>query len=139
MELTHLLLVFFSFTELALLGVVGAFFLRLRKSESLVQSLQSRQVELVNKLHVNAQLEQELVQSFRNRQEELSRLDRLLEERTKQLQALVRQAEAYTRSPQFLRQIILTGHGEGKPVQALARATGLSVDEVEIILSQTGN
>lgn len=139
MEPIHLLLVFFSLTELALLGMVGAFFLRLKRSEALVQSLQARQVELVNKLHVNAQLEQELVQSFRKRQEELSRLDRLLEERTKQLQALVRQAENYTRSPQFLRQIILTGHGEGKPVQALARATGLSVDEVEIIISQAGN
>lgn len=139
MDFATLLLVLVSMAELALLSVVVAFFQRLKRSEALVQTLQARQSELVRKLQLNAQLEQELVDSFRRRQEELSRLDRLMEERTKQLDALVKQAETFTRSPSFLRQVILTGHGEGKPAPALAKATGLSVDEVAIIINQAGN
>lgn len=139
MDFPTLLLVLVSMAELALLSVVVAFFQRLKRSEALVQNLQARQSELVRKLQLNAQLEQELVESFRRRQEELSRLDRLLAERTKQLDSLVKQAETFTQSPRFLRQVILTGHGEGKPIPALAKATGLSVDEVAIIINQAGN
>ncbi|HMM37365.1 MAG TPA: hypothetical protein PKB11_01285 [Desulfovibrio sp.] len=139
MNASALLLVLVSLAELALLSVVIVFFLRLRKSEALVHGLQSRQGELLRKLQVNAQLERELVDSFRGRQEELARLDQLLEERTRQLSDLVKQAEGFTRSPRFLRQVILAGHGEGKPTPSLARATGLSVEEVELIISQAGN
>ncbi len=130
------LLLFFSLIELGLLSVVIFFFLRLKKSEILLGQLQSRQAEFLNKLTFNAQLEQEMVGTFEKRQSELSRLDQQLEDRAKALGRLLRQADELCRSPQFLRQIILTGHSQGKTPEVLAQATGLSVDEVELIVGQ---
>lgn len=130
------LLVFFSLVELALLSVVVVFFLRLKKSEVLLGQLQSRQAEFLNKLTFNAQLEQEMVSTFEKRQAELAQLDQELEARAKDLGRLLRQADELCRSPQFLRQIILAGHGQGKTPEVMAKATGLSVEEVEMILEQ---
>ncbi len=134
-----LMLVLTTLVELALLGAVAFFFIRLKKSEHILQTIQARQIEFVNKLHFNAQLETELMQSFERRQVELARLDELLAEKSRQLGQLVKNAETFTKSPRFLRQVILDGHGEGRMPAELARSTGLSVDEVELILSQSGN
>ncbi|GAB6176376.1 hypothetical protein JCM16814_12670 [Desulfobaculum senezii] len=138
MTSSFLLLLFLSLSEIVLLGLLLVFFMRLRRSESVLNSLQQNQESLLAKLHFNAELEQELVSSFEKRQAELSKLDDLLEKRSDELQKLVKQAEQISRSPQFLREVILSGHRKGKSAQALALSTGLSVDEVELILDQAG-
>lgn len=134
--MTVFLLIFFSATEIALLIAVIFFFLRLRKSEELVTKLQVKQEEFVKKLQFNTQLENEMMNTFAERQEELAQLDMLLDRKSKKLKKILSQAEEFSRSPQFLRQIILTGHREGKPVSRLAKATGLSIEEVELIIDQ---
>jgi hypothetical protein len=53
------------------------------------------------------------------------------------MRRLLEQAETFTKSPQFLRQTILSGSKRGLSVQALAQSTGLSTDEVELILDQS--
>lgn len=136
MEATGLLLLGFTALELLLLCVVVAFFLRLRKSEALISSLQARQEEFLNKLHFNAQLENELVRSFQQRQERLAELDSQLETQAQRLEKLLAKAREFSKSPSFLRQIILSGHKEGATPQDLARSTGLSLEEVELILDQ---
>ncbi|WP_419780156.1 hypothetical protein [Maridesulfovibrio sp.] len=134
--MTVFLLIFFSVTEIALLVAVIFFFLRLRKSEELVTQLQAKQEEFVKKLQFNTQLENEMMNTFAERQEELAQLDMMLDRKSKKLKKILAQAEEFSRSPQFLRQIILTGHKEGKPVSRLAKATGLSIEEVELIIDQ---
>ncbi|MBI9111524.1 hypothetical protein [Maridesulfovibrio ferrireducens] len=134
--MTIFLLIFFSITEIILLIAIIFFFLRLKKSESLLNQLQSKQEEFINKLHFNAQLENEIVSTFEQRQLELAQLDLLLDNKTKKLKKILAQADEFAHSPQFLRQIIITGHKEGKPVSRLAKATGLSTEEVELILDQ---
>lgn len=136
MQITALLLLALTVTELVLLFVVIAFYLRLRKSEALIARLQTKQEEFLNKLRANAQLEQELVDSFESRQNELARLDTLLSDRVIALNKLLKQADEFAKSPQFLRQVIITGHRQGKSVKELSRATGLSADEVELIIDQ---
>ena len=130
------LIIFLTVSELALLLLVVLFFSRLRRSEDLLSKLQKNQDSLLKKLDFNAKLEQELVGSFHRRQADLAELDQQLEERSKQLEKLVRKAEEITRSPEFLRQIILNGTRRGQSPQALAKATGLSLDEVQLILAQ---
>lgn len=139
MPLHEWLLFVLTASELVLLLLVAVFFARLRKSEDLLTTLRANQAGLIAKLEQNARLERELVESFEERQAELLALDAKLQKRRDELSQLLGQAEEYTRSPEFLRQVILTGHKKGQPVKALARATGLSVDEVELILDQEGN
>ncbi|MDO9630675.1 MAG: hypothetical protein Q7I92_02105, partial [Humidesulfovibrio sp.] len=67
---------------------------------------------------------------------ELSRLDGQLTERVVILNKLLKQADEYARSPQFLRQVIISGNRQGKSPKELAKTTGLSVDEVELIIDQ---
>ncbi len=136
MQITALLLLALTVTELALLFVVIIFYLRLRKSETLIARMQTKQEQFLNKLRANAQLEQELVDSFERRQDELSRLDGQLTERVVVLNKLLKQADEYARSPQFLRQVIISGNRQGKSPKELAKTTGLSVDEVELIIDQ---
>lgn len=136
MTLQEWLLVVLTASELALLFLVVIFFSRLRKSEELLSALQQNQDGLLAKLSQNARLEQELMESFGERQAELTRLDDTLEERSRELRKLLKQAEEFTRSPEFLRQLILTGHKKGQSAKALAKSTGLSQDEVELILEQ---
>lgn len=122
--------------ELVLLVMVFAFFQRLKRSESLVQSLQENQETLLRKLQFNAQLEQELVSTFAQRQQELAGLTRQLEDRAEELRELLRTAERIARSPDTLRQMVVQGHRRGQSPRALAHATGLSLDEVELIVRQ---
>jgi len=128
-----------SMTELALLLLLFVFFLRLKRSESLLNEMQAKQEAFAAKIRFNAELEQELVDSFAQRQEQLRQLDIQLEARAASLQKLIKQAEDITRSPHFLREMIIDGHRKGRSPQQLARATGLSVDEVELILMKSGN
>jgi len=131
-----LLLAALSLVELALLFLLLVFFLRLRRSEHLLSTLQANQERLLTHLQQNAELEQEVVASFAERQEQLRRLDMQLEARTQALQRLLSQADEVQRSPQLLREIIQDGRKRGRSVQELARETGLSADEVELILLQ---
>ncbi len=130
------LVIFLTICELALLLLVVLFFSRLRRSEELLATLQKNQDTLLRKIDFNAKLEQELVGSFGRRQAELAELNQKLEERRNQLEKLVKKAEEVIRSPEFLRQIIVNGSRRGQPPLALAKATGLSLDEVELILAQ---
>ena len=90
----------------------------------------------MQRLHQNAALEKELVESFAQRQSELKLLDMRLEERAAGLRELLEQAEAVSRSPQFLRELIHEGRRQGKSLPQLAKATNLSIDEVELILAE---
>lgn len=130
------LVIFLTVCELVLLLLVVLFFSRLRRSEDLLAKLQKNQDSLLKKLDFNAKLEQELVGSFARRQAELAELDQKLEQRRDELEKLVKKAKEYSRSPDFLRQIILNGARRGQSPQALAKATNLSLDEVELILAQ---
>lgn len=131
-----LLVIFLTVCELALLLLVVLFFSRLRRSEDLLAKLQKNQDALLSKLDFNAKLEQELVGSFTRRQAELAELDQKLEQRRDDLEKLVKKAQEFSRSPDFLRQIIVNGSRRGQSPLALAKATGLSLDEVELILVQ---
>jgi uncharacterized protein HemX len=130
------IILFATLLEILLLGVVVWFFLRLKRSEHLLVQLRDKQEEFVGKLSVNARLEQEMLASFEERQSHLLKLADELEKRERQLQALLRQADELSRSPRFLRQLVLSGYRQGTTVQALARSTGLSPDEVELIIGQ---
>ena len=136
MNISNLLLMTFTVTEIFLLVVVIFFFLRLKKSEELISKVQSNQEQFVNKLHFNAQLEQEMIETFTQRQQELAKLDKEIEVKEKRLRKLVKQAEKFCSSPQYLRQIILSGAKQGRSTLELAKATGLSIDEVELIMEQ---
>lgn len=138
MTISLWIIILVSVVEVALLGVLLMFFLRLRRSEALLNRLQANQAQLLDRLRQNAELEQELVATFAQRQEQLRHLDRRLEERADALRRLLEQAEGISRSPQFLREVILNGHRKGRSLEQIARSTGLSVDEVELILAQTG-
>lgn len=138
MTISLWIIILVSVVEVALLCVLLAFFLRLRRSEALLNRLQANQTQLLDRLRQNAELEQELVATFAQRQEQLRHLDRRLEERADALRRLLEQAEGISRSPQFLREVILNGHNRGRSLEQIARSTGLSVDEVELILAQAG-
>lgn len=131
-----ILVIFLTVCELFLLLLVVLFFSRLRRSEDLLAKLQKNQDALLKRIDFNAKLEQELVGSFQRRQAELAALDQKLEERRDELEKLVRKAKELSRSPEFLRQIIINGSRRGQSPMALAKATGLSLDEVELILAE---
>ncbi len=136
MTFSTLLLILFSVTELLLLGLVVIFFLRLKKSEALLKTLSQGQKEFVTKLQFNAQLEQEMIQTFTKRQKELFALDEVMEKRAGELSRLVKQAEKFLDSPTLRREVILSGHRKGKGVLELAKATGFTLEEVELIIDQ---
>ncbi len=125
--------------EILLIALAFFFYSKLKKSELLVRSLQDRQAEFLQKLDMNARLEKEIIGTFAKRQEELSALEEKLHYRAVEMRRLLEQAENFTKSPQFLRQTILSGFKRGQSVVALAQSTGLSVDEIELILDQPKN
>lgn len=137
MQIPFWILAISTAVEILLLVLAALFFSRLKKSEILVRSLQERQHEFLQRLDFNASLEKEIIGSFTKRQEELTFLEEKLQQRADELRRLLEQAESFTKSPQFLRQTILNGIKRGQSVKALARATGLSEDEVELIVDQT--
>jgi hypothetical protein len=130
------ILLILSLIELILFCLLLHFFSRLRRSENLLTRLRDGQDSLLDKLSANAELERDLMHSFHTRQAELRLLDEKLEERAVRLAALVEQAEAISRSPQFLRETVIAGKRKGRTSSQLAKTTGLSLDEVELILQQ---
>lgn len=138
MQFTFWLLALVTVFEFILFFLLLSFFRRLRKSEDLLLKLQSGQASLLANLEQNAQLERDLITSFAERQQELKRLDIQLEDRAATLSKLLNQAETVSRSPQFLRELILTGIKQGRTPLELAKTTGLSLDEVKLILAQAG-
>jgi len=125
-----------TLAEIVLFALLLHFFSRLRKSEKLLSELSVNQQSLMDKLRANAELERELMQSFAVRQASLQSLNTGLEERAAELTSLLEQAQAMSRSPQFLREVIISGKRKGRSSAQLAKATGLSLDEVELILAQ---
>ncbi|EFI35964.1 conserved hypothetical protein [Desulfonatronospira thiodismutans ASO3-1] len=130
----HWILLVVSAVEILLLALVFIFFFRLRRSENILTHLQDNQERFIERLNFNAQLENELVSTFEKRQKELKDLEHKLDLRIKELNKLIRQAEKFTKSPQFMKQVIITGYQNGRSVEELAKATGMSVDEVELIV-----
>jgi hypothetical protein len=130
------ILVVISLAELLLFILILRFFSRLRKSEALLLTLSTGQQSLMDKLRANAELERELVQSFATRQASMQALSVSIDERIAELSGLLEQAQALSRSPHFLRELILSGRKKGRTSTQLAKATGLSLDEVELILAQ---
>ncbi|MDR1856412.1 MAG: hypothetical protein LBR22_04550 [Desulfovibrio sp.] len=130
------LILAFSLLEFILLAVLVVFYFRLRRSEELFSNLQGNQEALLARIEVNAKLERELVATFEDRQKELLALNEKLEERAAEMRRLLEQAESIRRSPQFLREIIMNGRRRGLSNRQIAKDAGLSVDEVELILSQ---
>lgn len=167
------LLVGLTFTELLLLVAVLVFFRRLKRSEALLEQLQQKQEQFVAKLAFSAELEQELVASFEQRQQELLELEKRLSQRRDELERLlassgqapltqkrqssqpkrqqspppaqrhktVREPKTRREEPVLLedsqptaRQIVLGGHKRGLSPRTLAQASGLTLDEVELIL-----
>lgn len=136
MQISFWILGISTAVEILLLVLAIIFFLRLKKSEALVRTLQERQQDFLTQLDLNAALEKEIISSFEARQKELIRLEEQLQHRAKEMQRLLEQAETFTQSPQFLRQTIHHGIKRGQSIAVLAKATGLSVDEVELIVDQ---
>nr|WP_321257442.1 hypothetical protein [uncultured Pseudodesulfovibrio sp.] len=135
--MSDLLIILFSFSEVVLLAIVILFFLRLKKSETLLSGLQANQQEFIKRLQFNTQLENELVSTFEQRQQELVALNTELEKKATSLQKLVDLANEYCKSPQFMREIIIQGHRVGKSPVQLAKSTGLSLEEIELIIDQS--
>lgn len=135
----YLFFAIITIIELFLFFLLLRFFRRLKQSETLLGELQNSQARLLAKLELNASLESELMQSFRERQSELAKLDTQLAERAAALKALVEQAGELSRSPQLLRELIISGNRKGYTLGQLAKSSGLSVDEVELILAQAGS
>ncbi len=127
-------IVLLTIAEIVLIVLVFMFFLRLKKSEEVVQKLQENQDLLLERVYRNAALEQELVATFSQRQEQLASLIPRVEERIVHMQKLLSQAEGITRSPQFLRELIANSKKKGMSAQQIAAKTGLSKDEVELIM-----
>ena len=133
------ILIVISLAELVLFVLLLRFFSRLRRSEHLLTELSEGQQVLMDKLRTNAELERELMQTFSARQAGLQQLNASLDQRAAELAALLEQAQAVSRSPQFLRELIIAGRKKGRTSSQLAKATGLSLDEVELILAQAEN
>ena len=66
--LLYALIMLFSLFELAILGGVLVFYLRLRRSEGLLNALQGNQDSLLARIEMNARLEKEIVATFAQRQ-----------------------------------------------------------------------
>lgn len=172
-EMAPWLLIALTVTEFLLLLVVLLFFKRLKRSEALLEQLQQKQQQFVAKLAFSAELEQELVSSFDERQKILADLEQRLSERSKELEDLLERSERARPASQGrataqryapaskptgeravsrpqssransaqnevpARQIVLKGHERGLSPRTLAQASGLSLDEVELILLEAG-
>lgn len=122
--------------ELVLIVLVLIFFKRLRKSEQVLLAMQNNQDELMDRMVRNANLEQELVATFVQRQAELERLNIAMEERIFMLKKLLKQAEEISRSPYLLREVILNSRKKGMNSDMIAQKTGLAKDEIELILKK---
>ncbi len=123
-----------SIIEAFLLLLVLFFFVRLKRSEAALDKMQKSQQDFLEKLKFNNSLEQELVESFQERQNELLNLEEKLESRAQELRNLLETADGFAKSPHFVRQSILKGYRQGKSIEDLTHSSGLSRDEIELII-----
>lgn len=128
-----------SCLEVVLLALVIVFFQRLKRSESVLNALQDKQQNLLNKLDFNAKLEEQLMDTFRQRQDELINLAEDIERKSDELRELIKQAESISHSPRTKRQAVLNAYRRGMKPRDIARSMNLSVDEVELMLMETGS
>ncbi len=133
--MSPILLVILTLLELVLVGLILTFFTRLKKSEAIIAALQENQEELLEKVYKNAYLEQELLETFKQRQDSIAKLIPLMEARIHTMQKLLNQAEGISRSPQFLREVIQNSLSKGLTIKEIANNTGLSKDEIELIIN----
>ena len=129
-------LIILMVAELVMLGLILVFFQRLKKSEQILSALQANQDDLLDRIQQSAVLEQELVATFTQRQEQLASLNSSLDNRIALLRKLLDQAEGISRSPHFLREIILNSRKKGQSIEQIVRSTGLAKDEIELILAK---
>lgn len=122
--------------ELILIILVLLFFKRLRRSEEALENLQNSQEEVLDRMIRNANLEQEMVATFIQRQEQLQRLNIAMEERIFMLKRLIKQAEEISHSPYLLREIIMNARKKGQNIATIAQKTGMARDEIELILKK---
>ena len=139
MDSFHWTIILTSIIEVFLLLLVLFFFLRLKRSEALLNQLQKNQKDFLEKLKFNATLEQEMVQNFEERQKELLELEKKLKTRSRELHKLLEIADGFVKSPQFVRQTVIKGYRQGKEISELADSSGLSRDEIELILESEQN
>ena len=123
-----------TIAELILIILVLLFFKRLRKSEQALENLQNNQEEVMDRMIRNVSLEQEMVATFIQRQEQLERLNIAMEERIYVLKRLIKQAEEISHSPYLLREIIMSSRKKGHNIDMIAQRTGMARDEIEMIL-----
>jgi len=133
-----LILASITIAEFILIVLVLLFFKRLRKSEYALESLQSNQAEILDRMLRNASLEQEIVTTFIQRQEQLERLNIAMEERIYVLKRLIKQAEEISHSPYFLREVIMNCRKKGQTIEMIAQKTGMARDEIELIFKKEG-
>ena len=131
-----LILALITLAEFVLIILVLVFFKRLRKSEQVLLAMQNNQDEIMDRMVRNANLEQELVATFVERQAELERLNIAMEERICMLRKLLKQAEEISHSPYLLREVILSSRKKGMNIEMIAQKTGLAKDEIELILKK---
>ncbi len=130
------ILIGLTLAEFIIIFLVLLFFKRLRRSEQALEHLQSNQEEFMDRLLRNVQLEQEMVTTFIQRQEQLERLNIAMEERIYYLKNLIKQAEDISHSPYLMREIIMNSKKKGLPLDMIAKKTGMAKDEIEIILKK---
>jgi biopolymer transport protein ExbB/TolQ len=139
MDSFHWTIIVTSIIEVLLLLLVLFFFLRLKRSEALLDQLQKNQKDFLEKLKFNTTLEQEMVQNFEERQKELLNLEKKLKTRSQELHKLLEMADSFVKSPQFVRQTIIKGYRQGRKISELADSSGLSRDEIELIIENEQN
>ncbi|MFW5733718.1 MAG: DUF6115 domain-containing protein [Oceanidesulfovibrio sp.] len=125
--------------EVVLLTLVIIFFQRLKRSESVLNALQDKQQNLLKKLDFNAKLEEQLMATFRERQHELINLAEEIDKKSEELRALIKQADSISSSPRSKRQAVVNAYRRGMGAREIAKAMNLSVDEVELMLMETGS
>ncbi len=131
-----LILISITVAEFFLIFLVLLFFKRLKRSESALENLQQNQEEVMDRLLRNVTLEQEMVATFIQRQEQLERLNLAMEERIYMLKRLLKQAEEISHSPYLLREVIMNARKKGQSLESIAQKTGLAKDEIELILKK---
>lgn len=125
--------------EVVLLTLVIVFFQRLKRSESVLNTLQDKQQNLLNKLDFNSRIEEQLMETFRERQNELIRLADDIERKSDELRSLIKQADSISHSPRTKRQAVINAYRRGMSARQIAKAMNLSEDEVELMLMETGS
>ncbi|TVM31063.1 hypothetical protein [Oceanidesulfovibrio marinus] len=128
-----------SCLEVVLLTLVIVFFQRLKRSESVLNTLQDKQQNLLNKLDFNSRIEEQLMETFRERQNELIRLADDIERKSDELRSLIKQADSISHSPRTKRQAVINAYRRGMSARQIAKAMNLSEDEVELMLMETGS